>query len=361
VATNQAGIALKLLSRVAVVALIGSIAPEQHYVPGRLAQLGASELLVATYPKVEAGYAEHPKYKRVDGGIETLWQRPKGTPKGIFFAAHGCCHQGPDYFSEVEPDGWKFEACADTYVGHCLGLPEEVHFRHAVLTRGYVFVAVSGGSGVGSCWSEGEAPKVKQAIEYVRKAEGLPATVPVFATGSSSGGSLMTPMADSDGVQNLKCIVPMVSTADATSRKIPTLHVEMSRDSWTDRSGRQATESLKRQGVRAASISARPLPLTEAYLSQCLSDPNLRAAVIKAMRQSGDIDAKGLLKYDARESNWREPVRKVIAGRSADTLVADQSCLSELMNVAWSFHEFTGEMSEQILDFCEGKGEYATS
>merc|ERR1719464_2052101 len=95
--------------------------------------------------KVATPDAHHPKYHRVDGHIETLWQVPKGDVKGIFFAAHGCCHQGPDYFNEVEPDGWNFKDCAHTYFGRCLGLPEEVRFRHAVLARGYVLVAVSGG------------------------------------------------------------------------------------------------------------------------------------------------------------------------------------------------------------------------
>merc|ERR1712217_400166 len=180
----------------------------------------------------------------------------------------------------------------------CLGLPEEVHFRHAVLARGYVFVAVSGGSGVGDCWFGGEAPKVKRAIEYVRKAENLPDSAKVFATGSSSGGSLMTPMAEEPsegGVDNLECIVPMVSTASATSRKIPTLHVEMNRDASTDSAGKRMTQELKSQGIRAAAISAEPLPLTKTYLGQCLSQ-DVAQEVIQSMHKSGDIDDHGFLK-----------------------------------------------------------------
>jgi len=123
---------------------------------------------------------------------------------------------------------------------------------------------------------------VKTAIEYVRKTEELPDNTTVFATGSSSGGSLMTPMAEEGGVDNLKCIVPMVSTASSTSRKIPTLHVTMSRDFVTDSAGQVTTGVLKLEGIRAAEISAKPLPLTEAYLGQCLS-VDLAREVIKAM------------------------------------------------------------------------------
>lgn len=308
----------------------------------------------------DVGYdAHHPKYAKIKGDIETLWQRPAGEVQGIFFAAHGCCHQGPDYFNEVEPDGWKFEACHSTNSGGCLGLPEEVYFRRTVLSRGYVVVAVSGGAGTGDCWSPTEAPKVRDAIEYVRQRENLPDSLPVFATGSSSGGSLMEPMAapvDQGGVANIKCIVPMVSVAGVTERKIPTLHVCMAQDSFTCDSAHQQYLSLKAAGVRAGEIAAPPRRLTVGFLSKCLN-AKLAGKVIKALSDAGYLDDKGRLAADPRASNWRKHVHAAIEEESSDTLVADKSCLSELMNVAWSFHEFTGEYTGKMLDFCEGHWE----
>lgn len=309
--------------------------------------------------------AHHPKYAKVKGDIETLWQRPAGEVKGIFFAAHGCCHQGPDYFSAVEPDGWQFEACQHTNSGGCLGLPEEVYFRHKVLSRGYIVVAISGGSGTGDCFSSSEAPRARDAIEYVRQIEDLPDSLPVFATGSSSGGSLMEPMAasvDKGGVPNIKCIVPMVSSAGVTEMKVSTLHVCMAQDPFTCRTAHTNYLAIKAAGIRAGEIAAPPRSVTVDFLSKCLS-AKLAGEVIQALSGAGYLDDKGKLVKDPRASNWRTPVHETIKGKSSDTLVADKSCLSELMNVAWSFHEFTGEYTEQMLDFCEGhwEGTYAES
>lgn len=304
----------------------------------------------------EAPGAHHPKYARVNGTIETLWQRPHGTVKGLFFAAHGCCHQAPDYFSEEEPDGWKFEACAETISGSCLGLPEEVRFRRAVLSRGYVFTAVSGGSGNGSCWYFKDLARIKAAVEYVRKEENLEST-PVFATGSSSGGQLMQPLAEDEsqgGLPDLRCVVPMVSPSDETVRGVPTLFVYMSRDSGTSYMVNDQFGDFVVDGIRAGEIEAKPMPLTPAFLGRCIS-ADLGNAVIEALHEADVIDKDGYLKADARKRAWVEPTRRAIAGKSRDTLIPDKSCLSELMNVAWSFHEFTGEYSEEIIDFCEGR------
>jgi len=247
--------------------------------------------------RVEAD-EQRPKYARVEdarGGldIETLWQLPPGKVKGLFFAAHGCCHQAPDYFSEREPDGWRFEACAQSYSGGCLGLPEELRFRRAALQRGYAVVAVSGGSGKGACWSPAEAPRVRRAIEHVLEAERLPGDLPVFATGSSSGGSLMTPMAQpvaEGGVRNLRCIVPMVSTAEATQRKVPTLHVYMTRDEGTASFAHQQYLDIQAQGIRAGEIGAKPMPVTAEFLGRCLKADVAQQAVDE-LRQQGILDS----------------------------------------------------------------------
>ncbi|CAE8683095.1 unnamed protein product, partial [Polarella glacialis] len=63
-----------------------------------------------------------PRYERVNGNIETVWQRPSVEPKGLFFIAHGCQHQGTDIFSQVELGE---DICKNSNSGSCLGLPEE--------------------------------------------------------------------------------------------------------------------------------------------------------------------------------------------------------------------------------------------
>lgn len=46
-----------------------------------------------------------------------------------------------------------------------------------------------------------------------------------------------------------------------------------------------------------------------------------------------------------------EVVRGVVPRN--DSLVADESPLSELLNVAWASHEITSQYGGHILDFCE--------
>eukprot|EP00913_Durusdinium_trenchii_P023025 g21620.t1 len=94
-------------------------------------------LLVTRALRLTGGAALHPRYERVDGDVETLWQRPEGPVKGLFFIAHGCNHQAPDVFTEVTETGETFKECASSIFGKCLGLPEEVALRHYALSRGY--------------------------------------------------------------------------------------------------------------------------------------------------------------------------------------------------------------------------------
>ena len=62
--------------------------------------------------------------------LETLWEVP-AEPKGVLLVAHGCNHQGGDFWPPSP-------RCR-----HCLGLPEEGVVRAAALRRGFAVVAVS--------------------------------------------------------------------------------------------------------------------------------------------------------------------------------------------------------------------------
>ena len=41
---------------------------------------------------------------------------------------------------------------------------------------------------------------------------------------------------------------------------------------------------------------------------------------------------------------------------SADSLQPDESCVAELMNVAWAKHEMTSQFAAKYFDFCEKGG-----
>jgi hypothetical protein len=76
--------------------------------------------------------------------LETLWEVPQ-KPKGVLFVAHGCSHQGSDF--------WQPSARCK----HCLGLPEECLVREVALQRGYAVVAVTSFNRTSGCWHNTQA------------------------------------------------------------------------------------------------------------------------------------------------------------------------------------------------------------
>eukprot|EP00928_Gymnodinium_smaydae_P043468 TRINITY_DN29111_c0_g1_i1.p1 TRINITY_DN29111_c0_g1~~TRINITY_DN29111_c0_g1_i1.p1 ORF type:complete len:401 (+),score=81.66 TRINITY_DN29111_c0_g1_i1:101-1204(+) len=300
-----------------------------------------------------------PRYERVAGDIETVWQLPPGQARGVFFIAHGCQHQGTDIFSDVGPDGWTFKACRSSNLGRCLGLPEEVRMRQAARSRGYVAMAVSGGSGIKSCWDMGrDAARVQSAIRHVKGAAGLPESAPVLATGASSGGAFVGLLAaplEQGGLEHLRCILPQImDVRGAPNRGVPALFVHMPRDTRTDARVQADLAALRTQGVRVGEIRVDPVPVTAALLAPCLPAA-LAEEAVQALREDGHLDDSGFLKQDARRRAWVPSLAKVLVGQRPrrDSLLPDESCLAEILNVAWAKHEFVARYAEEMLDFCE--------
>ncbi|CAE8616612.1 unnamed protein product, partial [Polarella glacialis] len=279
-----------------------------------------------------------PRYERVNGNIETVWQRPSVEPKGLFFIAHGCQHQGTDIFSQVELGE---DICKNSNSGSCLGLPEEVHLRNVALSRGYVVMAVSGGSGRKSCWNlQGDAAKIAAAVKHVKDAEGLPEDAEVVAMGASSGGAMVGRLAVAEsqgGLPHLKCILPEIMGTPFPNRGVPVLYIHMPRDTNTAFEVEEEIEDLKSRGIRPAELRATSLPVTAEFMSRCLAKEHSETAV-KALSDAGILDERSLLRE---------------AGKIDDSLRSDESCLAELMNVAWAKHEFTGQFATEMIDFCE--------
>eukprot|EP00435_Cladocopium_sp_Y103_P045084 s414_g12.t2 len=302
--------------------------------------------------------AAHPRFALVENAIETMWQRPDGAVKGVFFIAHGCKHQGPDVFTEVTETGAEFKECAQSKFGKCLGLPEEVNLRRYALSRGYVVMSVSGGSGVQSCWyGARDVPKVAKAVAHVRQEEKLGPEMPLFALGASSGGDfvgLLPGAESSSGLGKLACIVPEIMPVDSTvNTNVPTLFIHMPRDKRTAAGVQENIQDLKSRNVRVSEIRAEPQKVTEEFLTKCV-DAKKAEQLVKAYQEGGIIDSDGFLTNDGRTRFWTATTEKVL-GTEKDSLVPDESCMSELMNVAWAMHEFTSQFAKEVFDFCEGK------
>lgn len=301
----------------------------------------------------------YPRYARTGPkeDIETLWQRPPGEVKGMLFIAHGCNHQATDFFTMQGRDGWQFTGCEKSFSGSCLGLPEEVEMRRAARNRGYLVVTVSGGNGKHSCWdSRRDVDRVKLALQYVREQEGLQ-SVPLFATGASSGGALVGALAAA-GVPHLKCVSPQVSAIDVPAtfpQDVSIFFVPMVRDKGTAAQVQQNIQQLKKQGIRVAQQVVKESPLSDKFLENngVGLTPGAADEAMASFRKSGVVNEHAFLKEDPRVSNWRQAVKAVPKSELGSTK-PDASKLSELLNVAYAFHELTAQYILEMLNFCEG-------
>jgi len=310
----------------------------------------------------QAYHSRAPRYAKVNGVIETLWQPPHGSDvRGLLFMAHGCMHQATDFFYGRQDKDDKTLDCSTSNFGSCLALPEERQLVEEARKRGLYVMAVSGGTGKQSCWNLNEDPaRVKQAIDHVIEHEGLDANVPVFATGASSGGAFMAPLAMALR-QRLKCVVPQISALAPSPSieafaelRIPTLFVHMpERDPGTAEAVEADMSALRQKEVRVQSIPVGPYKVIDELHAHYTAD---QAERIAGAFKSGDLLTDGMLTSNPRESDWRNlDGLTSMKSELADSFVADESKLAELLNAVWAQHEFTAKYAKQMLDFCDGE------
>jgi len=318
-------------------------------------------LLLELLPTVVVAVDPEPKYEGIDDSprdsIETMWQLPEGGDpvKGIVFLAHGCQHQGTDFFADTE-------VCQGSNFGRCLGLPEERALVEKVRSKGYVALAVSG-SGPNRCWDmDLDVARVEKAILHVISVETLPQNTPIFAIGASSGGFFVGELAAKSNLgSQLKCISPQISDV-RTGLTVPTLFIHMTRDTATSAAIQTLGAELEGRNVTCQELRVDEQEVTAKLLHRCM---NLSVAetVVQALRQGGFIDVEGYLNQDPRESRdgWFSLLKGLSpfnASSPTDSLLADESPVSELLNVAWAQHEITSKYAEEILDFCEKGNEW---
>merc|ERR1719261_1915619 len=71
-------------------------------------------------------------------GVELLWQRPHGEPKGILLYLHGCHGRATGMWTSDGPDGFHFNVCDTTKKGKCMGYVEEILMRQKARKAGYL-------------------------------------------------------------------------------------------------------------------------------------------------------------------------------------------------------------------------------
>jgi len=276
----------------------------------------------------------------VDTGTEFVWQQPREV-KGIIFLAHGCSHAATDWFD-------KSAACP-----LCIGLPEERRIVRAALAAGYVALAVSSQDRAFSrCWSEDDVEPVVRILAHIRHQLGL-GSLPVVALGASSGGGFLPILAQRVRLAAMAVQIAAAHPSLLSKTFPPTAFIHMPRDSRTAARVAGNVRDLKAFGVPAHDWPQPPLPLTPLFFSDRIEGitPQLSQRMFTALKTAGYLDDKGLLSHDPRESSWRQVLIDKVPDIKNLNLAADQSGISEVLNVAWSEHEMTSEAMPQTIAF----------
>jgi hypothetical protein len=285
----------------------------------------------------------------VDNEIEVVYQAPE-TPRGVLLVLHGCSHRATDAWPTSQ-------RCPE-----CTGLPIETRVVAAALARNWAVAAVSSQNRRSGCWAQRDIDRIAKATAYVRRlTRAGPATV---SLGASSGGSMAVLVPNA-----VACVAQiMPSPLELDARHPAVRFVHMSRDAHRAATIERQVSTLQARGVDAAELIVAPEPLTAATLHRrgpgpgglVLPSRDLAERAFSALRAGDFVDAAGYLADDPRHKNWRDALRPVIP-EAVDSLAADESPVSEILNVAWARHEFTDAFLDKSLDWLGAKADAAPS
>lgn len=280
------------------------------------------------------------KYLELDG-TEIVYEVPEST-KGVLFVAHGCSHSATDW--------WP----TSTSCAKCTGLPVEMSIVKEALKRKLAVIAVSSANRVHKCWGGRDANRVIQAISYFYK-NFLPdaANAPLFLLGASSGGSFVGFLAQQSSIQppvSALCVQISSVGGDRVATLPPTIFVLMSRDAHTLSHVQEIAPTIKHSSV----LVTEPRSITSEYFAH-KTNGFITAAeshTIHTVLVAGDYISNNtfLLADDPRQTNWRQVIATAIPSAipHRDNLVADQSTISELLNLAWDMHEITDDFNKEV-------------
>ena len=266
-------------------------------------------------------------------------------PRAVLFMAHGCNHWAFDF-------AYPSKSCPD-----CTGLPVEMRLVQMALERGFVPIAISSHAGQRSCWSSSDGPEIAALLQYfMKEMESMLSTLPLFALGASSGGTFVSALPAHIELQGVCLQISglRMNAIELLSEQgkmyPPTLDIYMSSPPFSAR----GVQALHARGVAAHAVKAAPIPITESFFVERIRGFELKdaQALVQGFRDANLLDSQNFLIDDPRQSKWRGVVKRALPG-VGDTLLADQSAISELLNVAYCKHEITAEHMEQTLTFFE--------
>lgn len=264
---------------------------------------------------------------------------------GVIIVFHGCSHSIYDY-------GKKSSSCLQ-----CKGLPVELNLMNNGAKNGYLMVALGASNQVHHCWTKKDYEPSLQAIEYIYNEllhDPIKKTK-LYLLGISSGGYFISIIAKQilRNKYNLSAVCLQISSLMTNSvQRIPSpLFIYMEKDINLAENIIAAQEGLSLHNIDTAKYAVKSKQINEAFL-QYYYIPHADL-IVQSLLAADYIDkTTGLLLEDPRSSRWREVVTNAVPTiKTYDSLVADDSALSEIFNLAYAYHEITDEYADGMFQW----------
>ena len=290
-----------------------------------------------------------------DDGIETIWEGPaaeneKGeleatAPVGALLVLHGCHHSAKDWFAN------------NTKCETCRGVAQEMSVTRTALNRGFVVIAVSA---YGTCWSKDiDAPRMEQVLNTFFNDTAL-SNLPLYAFGASSGGSFVGMLPQMKlPVQPSGLIIQIAPgpTLENTPRADlsmypPTVFSYMPKDERTSELIARSIADFKRTGVQVKESKLHEHVVSDTFFYEESFGKITKeesVGLTNTLNSFNLLDADGKLTNDPRafDDDHVEVLKK--HAPVWDSMLADQSDVRELLNVAYATHELSAQEFGQNL------------
>lgn len=139
----------------------------------------------------------------------------------------------------------------------------------------------------------------------------------------------------------------------------PTAFSHMPRDDLTAHAVKTGMEQLESSfGITMVEWTLEPIPLHARFFSDRIANVTVEqsAAIFSALKEGGQLDAAGMLKFQPRSGVWKmsiraDPAASAVIKALGDTLVADASPVAEEMNVAFAHHEISADHMPKVFEW----------
>jgi carboxypeptidase C (cathepsin A) len=221
--------------------------------------------------------------------------------------------------------------------------------------NGYLMVALGASNQVHHCWTKKDYEPSLQAIEYIYNEllhDPIKKTK-LYLLGISSGGYFISIIAKQilRNNYNLSAVCLQISSLMMNSvQRIPSpLFIYMEKDINLAENIIGTQEDLSLHNIDTAKYAVKSKQINEAFL-QYYNIPQADL-IVQSLLAANYIDkTTGLLLEDPRSSRWREVVTNAVPTiKTYDSLVADDSALSEIFNLAYAYHEITDEYADGMF------------